>query len=139
MSGSVTPRNGEAAPVRADSGNQYKALQDKLRRLVQAMNSVSGELEALLQRTRDNARRAGQAADQIARAGLDAKYPELTRAVSDALTGADVQVRRLNEMAAQVGSATSEVRATHARLYQQLDNVRSGRKEATPVPGFFAH
>ncbi|MCZ9342943.1 conjugal transfer protein TraB, partial [Streptomyces sp. TRM76130] len=70
-------------------------------------------------------------------AGLDAKFVELTSNVAVALGGAGVQVKKLSDTAQETADLTHQTRRTHARLYGALDDIRSGRREKTPRPGFF--
>ncbi|MFP8887821.1 conjugal transfer protein TraB [Streptomyces mangrovi] len=139
MSSSLTPtgaRGAVAAPT--DGDNRYKAVQHKLKTLGTAMEEATAELEALQRSMRAGADRAESLAVDIAGAGLDPKFVELTHQVAVALGGAATEARRLDESAREVSTLTSEARRTHARLYSALDDVRSGRPEKTPKPGFFA-
>ncbi|MEU3855033.1 conjugal transfer protein TraB [Streptomyces sp. NPDC029554] len=122
-----------------DDGNHFKAVQQKLKRLGTAMDMSKIELETLLRGMRMNAQRSEGLAAAIANAELDPKFVEMTNQVSLALGGAAVEVRKLHETAEEVSSLAHDARRTHARLYEGLDTVRSGRKERTPKPGFFAH
>ncbi|MFF9011187.1 conjugal transfer protein TraB [Streptomyces goshikiensis] len=136
MSNSLVPRpSGAAAP--ADGDSRFKSVQRKLKTLGDAVDTASGELEALQNRMRRRAAAASSVADAIANAHLDKKFVEMTHAVSSALSGAAVEVNSLREAAEDVVSLAREARRTHARLYEGLDDVRSGRKERTPKPGFF--
>jgi hypothetical protein len=103
------------------------------------MDTAGSELEQLLRGMRMNAQYAESLASAIANAELDRKFIEMTNQVSVALNGAAVEVKRLHETAQDVSSRAHAARRRHARLYEGLDTVRSGRKERTPKPGFFAH
>ncbi|MFB8247354.1 conjugal transfer protein TraB [Streptomyces sp. NPDC055952] len=122
-----------------DGDNHFKAVQQKLKALGKAMDSSKLELEALLRGMRLNAERAEGLATGIANADLDAKFVEMTNQVSLALGGAAVEVRRLHESAEEVAGLAHDTQRRHARLYEALDTIRSGRRERTPKPGFFAH
>ncbi|MFG2856703.1 conjugal transfer protein TraB [Streptomyces mirabilis] len=122
-----------------DEGNNFRAVQQKLKKLGMAMDLAGNELEALLRGMRTNAQRAESLAVDIANAQLDRKFIEMTNQVSVALGGAAVEVRKLHETAAEVSGLAHDARRDHARLYEGLDTIRSGRKERTPKPGFFAH
>ncbi|MFH9016095.1 conjugal transfer protein TraB [Streptomyces sp. NPDC017943] len=122
-----------------DGDNHFKAVQQKLKALGKAMDSSKLELEALLRGMRLNAERAEGLANDIANADLDAKFVEMTNQVSLALGGAAVEVRRLHESAEEVAGLAHDTQRRHARLYEALDTIRSGRRERTPKPGFFAH
>ncbi|MDQ0847588.1 conjugal transfer protein TraB [Streptomyces sp. V1I6] len=135
----LTPRTGGGAAAQTDGDNRYKAVQNKLKTLSNAMDMAEGELETLLRGMRLNARRAEGLAVDIANAELDRKFVEMTNQVSVALGGAAVEMRKLHETAQEVSALAHDTRRTHARLYEGLDAVRSGRKERTPKPGFFAH
>ncbi|MFJ8621056.1 conjugal transfer protein TraB [Streptomyces clavifer] len=124
--------------ARKDDDHRYKAVQHKLKTLGTAMDMAGNELESLLRGMRANAQRAEGLAVDIANAELDAKFVEMTNQVSVALGGAAVEVHKLHESAREVAGLAHDTRRTHARLYEGLDTVRSGRKERTPKPGFFA-
>ncbi|WP_331734735.1 conjugal transfer protein TraB [Streptomyces sp. NBC_00887] len=124
--------------ARTDGDHRYKAVQHKLKTLGTAMDLAGNELEALLRGMRTNAQRAESLAVDIANAELDRKFVEMTGQVSLALGGAAVEVHKLYETAQEVAGLAHDTRRTHARLYEGLDTVRSGRKERTPKPGFFA-
>ncbi|MFJ9634928.1 conjugal transfer protein TraB [Streptomyces sp. NPDC101175] len=130
---------GGGAAVRADDDNRYKAVQQKLKVLGKAMDVADTELEALVRGMRANALRAEGAAVDIANADLDPKFIEMTNQVAVALGGAAIELRGLHEMAQEVSGLAHDTRRTHARLYEGLDTIRSGRRERTPKPGFFAH
>ena len=103
------------------------------------MDGATTELEMLQRRIRTNADRAGELAEQIATAELDVKFIEMTNMVAVALGGADVETRKLHDTAQEVAALAHETQAAHSKLYSGLDEVRSGRRERTPKPGFFAH
>lgn len=135
----LEPTTGGGAAAKTDGDNRYKAVQQKLKTLGTAMDLASTELEVLLRNMRTNATRSEGLAVDIANAQLDRKFIEMTNQVSVALGGAAIEVRKLHETAQEVSSLAHDTRRTHARLYEGLDTVRSGRKERTPKPGFFAH
>jgi len=136
MSSDLAPQQGKAAAP-TDGDNRFKAVQHKLKTLGKAMDMATVELEALQLSMRTNASRSEQLAVDIANAGLDPKFVEMTNSVSLALGGAAVEVRKLHETAQDVSSQAHETMRTHSKLYEALDDVRSGRPEATPKPGFF--
>ncbi|MDX2993551.1 conjugal transfer protein TraB [Streptomyces scabiei] len=135
----LAPTTGGGAAARTDGDNRYKAVQQKLKVLGQAMDLASNELEALLRGMRTNAQRSEGLAVDIANAELDRKFIEMTNQVSVALGGAAVEVKKLHETAQEVSGLAHDARRRHARLYEGLDTIRSSRKERTPKPGFFAH
>ncbi|MET7888921.1 conjugal transfer protein TraB [Streptomyces avermitilis] len=135
----LAPTTGGGAAAQTDGDNRYKAVQQKLKVLGQATDLASNELEALLRGMRMNAQRSEGLAVDIANAELDRKFIEMTNQVSVALGGAAVEVKKLHETAQEVSGLAHDTRRTHARLYEGLDTVRSGRRERTPKPGFFAH
>lgn len=135
----LAPTTGSGAAAQTDGDNRYKAVQQKLKVLGQAMDLASNELEALLRDMRTNATRSEGLAVDIANAELDRKFIEMTNQVSVALGGAAVEVKKLHETAQEVSGLAHDTRRTHARLYEGLDTVRSGRRERTPKPGFFTH
>ncbi|WP_030990035.1 hypothetical protein [Streptomyces sp. NRRL WC-3744] len=135
----LTPTTGGGAAATTDGDNRYKAVQHKLKTLGQALDMAGSELESLVRAMHQNARSAGDLAVDIANAELDRKFIEMTLQVATALGGAAVEVKKLHEMAQEVSGLAHDARRTHARLYEALDTIRSGRKERTPKPGFFAH
>lgn len=135
----LVPITGGGAAARTDGDNRYKAVQQKLKTLGTAMDLAGDELEQLLRGMRMNARRAEGLAVDIANAELDRKFVGMTNQVAVALGGAAAEVQRLHETAQEVSGLAHSTRRTHARLYEDLDTIRSGRKERTPRPGFFAH
>ncbi|MFF7858987.1 conjugal transfer protein TraB [Streptomyces sp. NPDC007904] len=135
----LAPITGGGAAATTDGSNKYKAVQQKLKTLGQAMDLASNELETLLRGMRQNAQRAEGLAVDIAHAELDRKFVEMTHQVAVALGGAAVEVKKLHATAQEVSGLATDARRTHARLYEGLDTIRSGRRERTPKPGFFAH
>ncbi|MFJ6053634.1 conjugal transfer protein TraB [Streptomyces sp. NPDC092307] len=134
----LAPTTGGTA-ARTDGDNRYKAVQHKLKTFATAMDLAGSELEQLLIGMRRNAQRAEGLAVDIANAELDRKFIEMTNQVAVALGGAAVEVQKLHETAQEVSGLATDARRTHARLYEGLDTIRSGRPERTPKPGFFAH
>ncbi|MDJ1645166.1 conjugal transfer protein TraB [Streptomyces pakalii] len=131
------PRPGTfAAPT--DTDHRYKSIQHKLKTLATAMDHASDELQQLLHNMRLNASRTEGLAADIAHADLDPKFVAMTNQVSVALGGAAVEVKTLQQTAHEVSVQATGAQRTHARLYEGLDTVRSGRPERTPKPGFFA-
>ncbi len=133
----LAPNTGSSAPAVADGDNRYKAVQAKLDALGRALDDAGLGLEELVRSVRRNAKRAEDVARDIDNAGLDAKFVELTSNVAVALGGAGVQVKKLSDTAQETADLTHQTRRTHARLYGALDDIRSGRREKTPRPGFF--
>ncbi|MFF1511869.1 conjugal transfer protein TraB [Streptomyces sp. NPDC058326] len=133
----LAPNTGGSAPAVADGDNRYKAVQAKLDALGRALDDAGLGLEELVRSVRRNAKRAEDVARDIDNAGLDAKFVELTSNVAVALGGAGVQVKKLSDTAQETAELTHQTRRTHARLYGALDDIRSGRREKTPRPGFF--
>ncbi|MER6560538.1 conjugal transfer protein TraB [Streptomyces sp. NPDC001027] len=131
------PSGGGAAPAPADDDNRYKAVQAKLMSLGRALDDAGLELEALVRSVRANAERAQDVARDIATAGLDAKFVDLTSNVSVALGGAAVQVKKLADTSQETADLTHQTRRKHSKLYGALDEIRSNRREKTPRPGFF--
>jgi hypothetical protein len=134
----LVPSNGSGKSAAVtDDDNRYKAVQAKLSALGRALDDAGLDLEALVRSTKANAGRANDAARDIATAGLDPRFVELTSSVSVAMGGAAVQVRKLADTAQETADLTHAARGTHSRLYQGLDELRSNRREKTPRPGFF--
>ncbi|MGV4985830.1 conjugal transfer protein TraB [Streptomyces sp. NPDC001709] len=136
MSGELSPRNSNAAAAPTDGDNRFKAVQHKLKTLTSAMDQASGDLQVLQRSMQANANRSEELARDIAHAELDPMFVAMQNQVSIALGGAAVEVRRLSETANEVGILTEQAKATHSRLYQGLDEVRSSRPHKTPRPGF---
>ncbi|MFF3941658.1 conjugal transfer protein TraB [Streptomyces phaeofaciens] len=136
MSTLPAPHTGHLPTTDGDNG--FKAVQQKLTALARTLDSSVLELEQLHLRMKANARRSEQAARDIAAADVDPTFVEMQNAVSLALGGAEIAARRLGESAREVSSLAHETQATHTRLYQGLDDIRSSRRERTPKPGFFA-
>ncbi|MER5966887.1 conjugal transfer protein TraB [Streptomyces sp. NPDC002057] len=118
--------------------NGYKEVQAKLTKLSKALDDKAVDLEVLLRRMKTNAKKAADTAQTIETADLDPRFVELTVAVSTALGGAAVHIQRLAEDAVAGAAQSRVVQDSHARLYGQLDEIRSGRREKTPKAGFFA-
>ncbi|MEV6806555.1 conjugal transfer protein TraB [Streptomyces sp. NPDC051132] len=137
MSSDLVPRNGNAAPAVADDDNRYKAVQAKLDKLGKAMDDATVELEGLRRSMQANAKHTDGVATDIENADLDPKFVGLTDNVATALDGAARAVRTLSATAQETADLTHRTRRTHARLYRALDDIRSGRREKTPRPGFF--
>ncbi|MEV7675881.1 conjugal transfer protein TraB [Streptomyces sp. NPDC088752] len=118
--------------------NTYKATQSKLKKLTKALDDVAVELEVLRRGMKGNATRTEDTAKAIENADLDPKFVDMTYAVSNALDSTATQFRHLIEDAADGSAHALKVQRSHARLYGRLDEVRSGRSEKTPKPGFLA-
>lgn len=126
----------QSAPAPSDGDNRYKAVQHKLNTFAGAMDAATSELEQLYREMRTNGDRANASAGHIANAGVDPKFVEMTTLVSQALSGAVIEVGRLNETAHEVAGAAHEAQTTHSKLYGALDEIRSSRPEKSPRPGF---
>ncbi|MEV7951392.1 conjugal transfer protein TraB [Streptomyces rubiginosohelvolus] len=137
MSSDLAPRPSGAAPAVADGDNRYKAVQAKLDALGRALDDAGLGLEELVRSIRKNAKRAEDTARDVDNAELEPKFVELTSNVGVALGGAGVQVQKLYETAQETADLTHDTKRTHSRLYGALDDIRSGRREKTPRPGFF--
>ncbi|MGD9482868.1 conjugal transfer protein TraB [Streptomyces sp. TRM70308] len=137
MSSDLSPRPVGAVPAPADGDNRYKAVQAKLDSLGRALEDAGLGLEELVRSVRRNAKRAEDAARDVEGAGLDPKFVELTSNVGVALGIAGVQVERLHDTAQETADLAHETKRTHSKLYGALDDIRSGRRERTPRPGFF--
>ncbi|MDW4901347.1 conjugal transfer protein TraB [Streptomyces californicus] len=133
----LAPRPATASTARADGDNRYKAVQAKLRKLGQALDDATLELEGLRRSMQSNASRTEGVARDIENAELDPRFVEMTNLVSVALGGAAIEVRRLHDTAQETRDLTHETARNHARLYGALDDIRSSRREKTPKPGFF--
>ncbi|MEW1911285.1 conjugal transfer protein TraB [Kitasatospora sp. NPDC085895] len=134
----VLVRQTGRAPAPTDGDNRYKAVQHKLKAFSGALDASTGRLEALRRRMRATADRASTLAGHAADAHVDGVLVEMTNAVAAALDGAALATGRLHESAQAVSADTTETQRTHARMYEALDQIRSGRKHRTPKPGFFA-
>ncbi|MFI8343955.1 conjugal transfer protein TraB [Streptomyces sp. NPDC085639] len=137
MSSKPATRSSSAEPAVADDDNRYKAVQAKLNKLGKAMDDATLELESLRRSMQANADRTDDVDLAIENAGLDPKFVSLTANVAMALVGAAREVRKLSETAQETADLTHETRLSHSTLYGALDDIRSGRREKTPRPGFF--
>ena len=131
------PASGTAQPAATDGDNRYKAVQQKLKSLAGALDESTSRLGRLRSRMSSNADRAQTLAAHISDADLDTVFVEMTSAVSTALGGAALELRRLLATAEDLSSLTETTRAGHSKYYSALDEVRTGRKYRTPKPGFF--
>lgn len=143
MSTQITPYNtGKSTAPVADDDNTYKAVQAKLAKLADAMDSATAGLGHIHTSMRSNADQAHTLADHIANAGLDPMFVELTQQVAHALGGAATGIQKLTATAQDTATDAHDTQATHARLYGALDEVRSssGRNRIkTPKPGFLVN
>ncbi|MDT6988069.1 conjugal transfer protein TraB [Streptomyces lusitanus] len=137
MSSDLAPRTTSTAPAVADDDNRYKAVQAKLDKLGKALDDATLDLLALWRSMHENAKHTDGVATDIENADLDPKFVGLTANVATALDGAAREVRKLSDTAQETVDLTHETRRTHATLYGALDDIRSGRREKTPRPGFF--
>ncbi|WP_030387947.1 hypothetical protein [Streptomyces sp. NRRL S-241] len=137
MSSKPATRSSSAEPAVADDDNRYKAVQAKLNKLGKAMDDATLELESLQRSMQANADRTDDVDLAIENAGLDPKFITLTANVAMALVGAAREVRKLSDTARETADLTHETRRSHSTLYGALDDIRSGRREKTPRPGFF--
>lgn len=137
MSSNLTPRPRAHTAAPADGDNRFKAVQAKLKTLTQAMDEAATELAALHRGMQANADRVEKVSADIANADLDPTFVEMTSQASLALGGAAIEARKLDETGQEVATLAHSARRSHSRLYQGLDEVRSGRRERTPKPGFF--
>ncbi|MFI1585598.1 conjugal transfer protein TraB [Embleya sp. NPDC020630] len=127
----------ERAPAPADDDNRYRAVQARLAHLAASVDDLSTELEDLRKRMKRNAARTNDLAGAIERAELDRRFVYKTGEVANALHAVTARVRLLNVAAQDVVSVAHNAKDTHRKLYQDLDTIRSGRRERTPKPGFF--
>ncbi|MER8233186.1 conjugal transfer protein TraB [Streptomyces sp. NPDC094049] len=117
--------------------NGYPAVQAKLKKLAGALDDKAVELQGLQRAVKTNAQRAEDTARAIEDSDLDLRFVDLTFQVSIALNGAAVQLRHLVQNASTGAVHSRLVQGSHAQSYGRLDEVRSGRSEKTPKPGFF--
>ncbi|MFE5842016.1 conjugal transfer protein TraB [Streptomyces niveus] len=137
MSGDLVPRAGDAAPMKADADNRYKAVQNKLKGLATALDDAALELESLWRSTRANADRTEEVSRDSEHADLDPKFVELTSNVAEALHGASRRLSTLHDSTQETATLTHRTQRTHAKLYGPLDDIRSNRRVKTPKPAFF--
>ncbi|MER5950192.1 conjugal transfer protein TraB [Streptomyces sp. NPDC001904] len=120
-----------------DSDNRYKAVQHKLTALATSLDGAAERLHRLQRKMHTDAQTSEGLARDIDHAEVDKKFVEIQNAVSTALGGAAIDARHLATTVADTSADAWEAKTTHARLYEALDHVRSGRAERTPRPGFF--
>ncbi|MFF7250023.1 conjugal transfer protein TraB [Embleya sp. NPDC008237] len=126
------------AVIVSDGDNSFRAVQEKLGRLAQVLDDLVVELENVHRTAHANARRATGLAADIEHARLDPSHVTLTTAVAGGLEDAAAQVDALGQSVQEVSGLAYTAKAIHARLYTGLNEVREGRRETTPRPGFFA-
>lgn len=131
--------SGELELRTTGADHTYKNVQRQLKLFAAVLDEAVVDLEGLRRSMQGNASRTYGRATAIENAGLDPRFVEMTNAVSVALGGAAVHVRRAGKATSDAAAQAHQVQARHARLYSGLDEVRSGRRERTPKPGFFAH
>lgn len=138
MSSDLAPTTalGAAQSAPTDADNRYKSVQAKLTAFARALDSATFQLEQLHKGMRTNADRAQSLAHAIDHAHLDPRFVEMTGAVSEALGSAAIQARKVDQEAREAAGLAHDAQRTHARLYEGLDTIRSGRRERTPKPGF---
>lgn len=133
----LVPAGSASTPAPADDDNRYQALQAKLARFGKALDDTAVKLESLRRRAKTNAEHTEGVATDIANAGLDRKFVEMTETVALGLRAAAGEVRTLHGTAIEAADRAYDAKRTHAKLYGPLDEVRSTRRERTPRPGFF--
>ncbi|MFJ8800950.1 conjugal transfer protein TraB [Streptomyces sp. NPDC102487] len=134
--GEIEPAK-SSAPASAGGDSNYNRLQQRLKGFAEDMDMAKTLLDQLSTRIRMNASRAHDVASKAADTEFDKQPVALASAVSVALGGMGVDVKRLTEQASKVFAKAADAQTTHQRLYESLHHVRSRRKERTPKPGAF--
>jgi len=128
---------GAASPARA-TGTGYRDVQHRLAVLAQAMDDACDAIDECIERTRRTGAEAAALTKAVAHAQLDPAHIELTGLVEEAQRSALPALRLLAECAQDVALEARNTRAAHRKMYGELDAIRTGRRERTPKPGFFA-
>ncbi|MYX48646.1 conjugal transfer protein TraB [Streptomyces sp. SID8385] len=118
--------------------NRYAAVQQRLKDLAATMDAVSASLLHSAKRMKQNGEEAASTADAIARADLDGAFVELTEETSSALATAHKAMKKTARSSQSLAVKAHQAQTLHQRMYQPLDEVRSGRRHRTPKPGFFS-
>ncbi|WP_331738598.1 conjugal transfer protein TraB [Embleya sp. NBC_00896] len=138
MSNDLALHKSGLAAIASDGDNSYRAVQEKLGHFARTLDDLVVALENLHRTAHANARRAAGLATDIEHADLDPSHVAMTTAVAGALEDAAAQVDVLRESAQEVSGLAYTAKGVHARLYAGLNEVREGRRETTPKPGFLA-
>ncbi len=124
--------------ARPSGDNSYTGLQRKLKTLAFALEVASESLGKIQKDMKGHASLATATSTQLAEAGGDEKYVDLTDTVATLLGEAATQTQR-TKSAADTGAAAARAAAdTHRAKYGALDNIRASRTTKTPKPGFFS-
>lgn len=147
-----TPASAPAAPASTSKGagagglrrvsgawddNRYAVVQQRLKDLAATMDAISDSLLYSAKRMKQNGEEAASAAAAIARADLDSVFVELTEETSSALATAHKATKKTVRSSQSLAEKAHQAQILHQRMYQPLDQVRSGRRHRTPKPGFF--
>ncbi|WP_214993065.1 hypothetical protein, partial [Streptomyces sp. McG5] len=117
--------------------NRYAAVQQRLKDLAATMDAISDSLQHSAKRMKQNGEEAASTAAAIARADLDSVFVELTEETSSALATAHKATKKTARSSQSLAGKAHQAQTLHQRMYQPLDQVRSGRRHRTPKPGFF--
>lgn len=134
--GEIMPAKSQT-PTPAGGSSSYDRLQRRLADLAHDLDQATVLLNVLRSRIQHNASRAHDTATKAAQSDFDTKPVEAASAVSVALGGIAVDVRRLAAKTKKMAGQAADAQVTHQRLYEPLHKVRAGRKERTPKPGAF--
>ncbi|WP_369265807.1 hypothetical protein [Streptomyces harbinensis] len=115
----------------------YESVQRLLGELHRLLTEGEPEVERIRQATKDLADRAVQLAVKIDNADLESSHVNLTEDTSLDLMDAHRAMKLLSGVSKQLATEANEVRVRHQQLYSALHEVRKGRREKTPKPGFF--
>ncbi|MFH8620135.1 hypothetical protein ACH4E8_34345 [Streptomyces sp. NPDC017979] len=119
------------------SDTSYTTLQRTLRTIAAAMENACDALADVQAVMKGNALFAAETAGLLDDADGDARYVEMTSAISTLLWGVVIDTRQTRDAAADVGSTAQEAAARHKSKYGPLDELRTTRSTKTPKPGFF--
>ncbi|MFD9057545.1 conjugal transfer protein TraB [Streptomyces albidoflavus] len=118
--------------------NRYAAVQQRLKDLAATMDAISDSLLHSAKRMKENSEEAASTAAAIARADLDGVFVDLTEETSSALATAHKAMKKTARSSQSLAVKAHQAQTLHQRMYQPLDQVRSGRRHRTPKPGFFS-
>ncbi|MFB8415333.1 conjugal transfer protein TraB [Streptomyces albidoflavus] len=117
--------------------NRYAAVQQRLKDLAATMDAISASLLHSAKRMKENSEEAASTAAAIARADLDGVFIDLTEETGSALATAHKAMKKAARSSQSLAVKAHQAQTDHQRMYQPLDQVRSGRRYRTPKPGFF--
>ncbi|EDY49045.1 hypothetical protein [Streptomyces clavuligerus] len=124
-------------PIASAGASPYQAFQQALRNVDRELSTMADDLAVVERAMRRDAQAVEGTAEAIARAGLDDRFVRMTQEVAILLGGTARGLGLFQQAAQEAADDTAATARLHTSLYGRLDEIRSGRKEKTPKPGFF--